>query len=97
MEIQALSQNKQLPESLRAEIKSQIRSIKGKLLGVHKTPSQPAPTPTPVPTPAPIQSEPKKSESKPKKSESKKPEPKKPESKPESKKPKKRLLKNMGH
>lgn len=71
--LESLSQNKQLPESLRAEIKSQIRSIKGKLLGVHKTPSQPIPTP--VPTPAPIQSESKKSESKSKKSESKEPKP----------------------
>ena len=34
--LEALAQNKALPENVRAEIRSQIRSIKGKVLGVHK-------------------------------------------------------------
>ena len=33
--LEALAQNEALPENFRAEIRSQIRSIKGKVLGVH--------------------------------------------------------------
>ena len=34
--LEALAQNEALPENLRAEIRSQIRSIKGKVLGINK-------------------------------------------------------------